>query len=101
MQLSDYIGRAIVLVIPLFPASEAAKPTSVKLLGVETGGIWVENEAFANQLFEVIEEKPSATPPAFFVPYHALQFGVVFSRIPVQDNPSPHELHADSGTTNA
>jgi hypothetical protein len=74
MQLSDYIGQVIALTIP---AIDANTIQSVKLLGVETGGIWVESQKLLNMALKTYGLATSETSLAFFFPYHEIRFGYV------------------------
>ena len=74
MQLSDYIGQVIALAIP---AIDAERFQEVKLLGVETGGIWVESQKLINMGLKTYGLASSETSLAFFFPYHEIRFGYV------------------------
>jgi hypothetical protein len=74
MQLSDYIGQVIVMAIP---AIDPKAFQEVKLLGVEAGGIWVENQKLINMGLKSYGLAASETSIAFFFPYHEIRFGYV------------------------
>jgi len=73
MQLSDYIGKDILLHIPLIEDHHQI----VKLLGVEVGGIWIESQEMINKLYSAVGKEGSPQTPAFFFPYHQIDFGMV------------------------
>lgn len=78
MELRDYIGDSIMLVIPdLDP-----KPQLVTLLGVEAGGIWIESQPLTNKLLETIGQQVWPASPTFFFPYHAIRLGIGKSNAP-------------------
>jgi hypothetical protein len=66
MQLSDYIGHEIVIVIPFI---DSAKYQRVKLLGVEAGGIWIESQMLLNMALRGIGQSTTPKSLAFFFPY--------------------------------
>ena len=70
MQLSDYIGTTLDIMIPWIDPTFAQ---SVKLLGVEAGGIWVESQTLTNHALKVIGQTSAPKSLAFFFPYHAVQ----------------------------
>jgi len=51
MQLSDYIGQEIALLIPTI---HPIKFQAVKLLGVEAGGVWIESQTLLNLVLKNI-----------------------------------------------
>jgi len=74
MQLSDYIGQEIVLLIPTIHPIEFQK---VKLLGVEAGGVWIESQTLINLILKKTGFASAPKPLAFFYPYHELRSGFV------------------------
>lgn len=73
MQLSDYIGKEIIVIIPLI---EPDHYQTVKLLGVETGGIWIESQEMINKVYSPIAVAASERTPTFFFPYHQIDFAM-------------------------
>ena len=74
MQLSDYIDEVIVIAIP---AIDPKGFQNVKLLGVETGGIWVESQKLISMGLKSYGLATSETSLAFFFPYHEILCGYV------------------------
>jgi hypothetical protein len=71
MELSDYIGQIISVAIPALDASTIQQ---VKLLGVESGGIWIESQKLVNMGLRSYALATSETSLAFFFPYHKIRF---------------------------
>ena len=67
IQLSKLIDRKIIVIGPSLFDQE--KLESVKLLGVEEAGIWIESESAANKIMDRFRVKPSSPGVAFFIPY--------------------------------
>jgi hypothetical protein len=74
MQLSDYVGQEIVLLIPSIDPKLFQK---VRLLGVEPGGVWVESQTLMNMFLKSVRQPSAPKSLAFFYPYHELRFGFV------------------------
>jgi hypothetical protein len=64
--LSLLIGERIFIKMPLFKGNAVI---TVLLIGVETGGIWVESNDFMEAMFEGTEHKMSPRSMQIFVPY--------------------------------
>jgi hypothetical protein len=79
MQLSDYIGREILLLIP---DVDPNLPQLVKLVGVDVGGVWIESQPLTNTFLASIKQAVWPTSPAFFLPYHAIRLGIGRSDAP-------------------
>jgi len=73
MQLPDYIGKDVVLLIPFIEQHYQ----TVKLLGVEAGGIWIESQEMVNKVYSAVGKVDSPRTPVFFFPYHQIEFGMV------------------------
>lgn len=73
MQLSDYVGKEILLFVPDI---DPKMPQLVKLLGVEAGGIWIESQTITNNLLKSLNQATWLGSPALFLPYHAIRLGV-------------------------
>ena len=74
MQLSDHVGQVIVMLIPAIHPTELQK---VKLLSVESGGIWIESQTFLNMMLKSLGQATAPRSLAFFFPYHELRYGFV------------------------
>jgi hypothetical protein len=61
----------------LIPTIHPIKFQSVKLLGVETGGVWIESQTLINLVLKNIGQVSTPKSLAFFYPYHELKFGFV------------------------
>jgi hypothetical protein len=72
MQLSDYIGQEIDLLIPFINLKVIQK---VRLQGVEAGGIWIESQTLLNMALKSQGEASAPKSVAFFFPYHEIRFG--------------------------
>jgi hypothetical protein len=66
IELGKLVGRLVVVMGPKFLDSE--KPQSVKLLAVETAGIWIDSKEATDKLTN-LQRKPSSEGLAFFVPF--------------------------------
>ena len=71
MQLNDYVGRQIPVLLPRF---HGGKLQRVKLHGVETGGIWIESQAITNEALGTLSGAPKTL--VVFVPYHEVAFAL-------------------------
>jgi hypothetical protein len=69
--LASMIGEVIIVRIPLL---DADCMMLVKLHGIEAHGIWVESQAFTNQLMEKFQFSYSRTTPLVFVPFDKVDF---------------------------
>ena len=73
MNLSKLVGKEIVVLIPFI---EPGHYQRVKLLGVESGGIWIESQVMINTVYSGVGEVASERTPAFFFPYHQIEFAM-------------------------
>lgn len=69
MQLSDFIGHNITMVIPTIHKTAMQ---NVTLLGVEVGGVWVQSQPLTNLALRRIGQPDSTKAIVFFLPYHAI-----------------------------
>ncbi len=69
--LEDMVGQIIVAYVPTFHMSEWQK---LKLHGVETAGIWVENQAFTNTLLKSAKVSMSPKTAIFFLPFQSIAY---------------------------
>ncbi len=67
IELNKLVGRRVIVMGPRFLESE--KPQSVKLLAVETAGIWIESQEAVEKLITSLQRKPSSEGLAFFIPF--------------------------------
>ena len=69
MKLSDLIGTSILAWIPQLHPTDYV---TVKLHGVEAGGIWIESQDATNAFLQAAGRVSTVKTPAFFVPYHGI-----------------------------
>jgi hypothetical protein len=75
MQLSDLIGKEILISIPfLSPTFE-----NVTLRGVDSGGIWIESQNIANITLVAIGSSGVPTAIVLFFPYNQIRFAMAFA----------------------
>jgi hypothetical protein len=74
MRLSDYIDQEIIVLILFI---EPDHYQTVRLVGVEAGGIWIESQAMVDKMFSALGEVASERTPIFFFPYHQIEFAMV------------------------
>lgn len=67
--LSNLIGQPISLKIPLWKENTVM---SVKLVGVETGGIWIESDQFMEDFLAGTPYKMTPASMQIFVPYQQI-----------------------------
>jgi hypothetical protein len=65
-QLRDFIGESIVILC--LPVDED-RPTVVKLLDVDDGGIWIEAQQLTERFLRDIGQQATLRSPVYFVPY--------------------------------
>ncbi len=71
MQLSDFVGKQITILIPHFDPKQYHR---VILHGVEAGGIWIESQEFTNEVLGTHERAPKTL--VLFVPYNQIAYAV-------------------------
>ena len=71
MQLSDFVGEQIAILIPRF---DDARYHRVKLNGVEAGGIWIESQEFTDEVLGTRLGAPKTL--VLFVPYNEIAYAV-------------------------
>ena len=69
MQFQDYIGQIILFQIPRF---DEFKYWKFKVLGVDAGGVWVENQEVTDALLHSFGLQTMPKTPVFFLPYHVI-----------------------------
>jgi hypothetical protein len=72
MKLNDYIDKSIMIQILGYGDS----PITARLRGVETGGIWIENQDITNQILTAAGRLQSAQTPVLFFPYSQVLFAL-------------------------
>jgi hypothetical protein len=60
------------------------EPLELKLHGVESGGVWVENQILTDMMLAAMNETVLETTPIFFLPYSTILWGFVM----LEDLPS-------------
>lgn len=73
MNFSELVGKEVLVLIPFIEPHHYQR---VKLLGVEPGGIWIESQIMINLVYSALGETASERTPAFFIPYHQIEFAV-------------------------
>ncbi len=68
--LHELIGEEILAKVPLIHRGQYQ---TLRLHGVEEGGIWIESEVLT-QLALSMSKKAAAGTPIFFLPFHQIQF---------------------------
>jgi hypothetical protein len=69
--LRDSIGQEILGMVPMLNPNQLQ---TLKLHGVEEGGIWVESNELTQLMLAKISRHASSKTPIFFVPFHQIQF---------------------------
>lgn len=72
MQLSDFVGQPIRLLVPFL---DRATIQNVTLLGVEAGGLWIQSQTFTNAVLQKLGVATSPKTQVLFVPYHGIVVG--------------------------
>jgi hypothetical protein len=73
MQLSDYVGRDLVVLIPRLNSDVERK---VRLHGVEAGGIWIESQQVTNELLTRIGVSIAPKTMIFFFAYSEIVYAM-------------------------
>jgi hypothetical protein len=73
MQFSELVGSQIFIVIPRIHATDYQE---VKLIGVETGGLWIESQEFTNVFLQLFGVPAAQKTPVVFFPYHEIAYVV-------------------------
>lgn len=69
--LKDMIGEIIVAHVPLF---HKTKWQRLKLLDVETAGIWVESQSITESILQASGVTSSPKTMIFFLPFHQILY---------------------------
>jgi hypothetical protein len=67
IELRSLIGHRVIVMGPSFLDND--KLESVKLLAVETAGIWIESQEAIDKVVGRLQKRPSTSGLAFFIPY--------------------------------
>jgi hypothetical protein len=73
MQFSELIGTEIHVLIPQFHPLQYQK---LKLVGIETGGLWLQSNLLTNVVLEHFEIQTASPTLTFFLPYHEIAFAL-------------------------
>lgn len=73
MNFSALIGQEIGVLIPKIHQTIIQR---VKLIGVESGGIWVESQDATNAILKRFNVATAPKTPVFFLPYHEIAFAI-------------------------
>ena len=69
--LHELIGEEIIAYIPMI---DPIIFQSVRLYGVENGGVWIESQALTQTMLKAVKQSSSSKTPLFFVPFHEIKF---------------------------
>lgn len=61
----------------MIPFIEPDHYQQVKLIGVETSGVWIECQTLIDQMYSAVGIAASERTPIFFVPYQQILFATV------------------------
>jgi hypothetical protein len=67
IELRSLIGHRVIVMGPTFLDND--KLESVKLLAVETAGIWIESQEAVDKVVGRLQKRPSTSGLAFFIPF--------------------------------
>jgi hypothetical protein len=87
MQLSDFINKKIVVGLK----GNDERPRPVTLLGVESGGIWIDSQEITNAIAEKEGPDPQLARLAYFFPYEQVLSVVAPKPIPGSTHSAPRE----------
>jgi hypothetical protein len=73
MQFSELIGHEVLMLAPSFELANPTKCIPVKIVGVESGGLWIESQVVTNALLQSIGMATAPKTPVLFVPYHEMK----------------------------
>lgn len=80
IQLRKLVGREIIVAFRIF--NSQVQPTEATLLGVETGGVWIESQEATDLLLEKMKKDMLERTPIFFLPFSAIAFIVELRNVP-------------------
>jgi hypothetical protein len=73
MQIADYVGRDLVVLIPRLNSGVEQK---VRLHGVDAGGIWIESQQLTNELLTRVGVSVAPKTMIFFFPYAEMVYAM-------------------------
>ena len=82
------IGGTVGAVIPKLGGP--TKIVSVRLHGVEAGGVWIESQTMTDLLLQTFKLQAASKTPIFFVPYHEITFLLTSIDVPALNETSLH-----------
>jgi hypothetical protein len=73
MQFAELLNQEILVLIPrVHPKLHHY----VRLVGVESGGIWIESQDFTNTMLQTIGTATAPNSPVFFLPYSEIAVAI-------------------------
>lgn len=82
MQFTDLVGGDVIALVPRF---DPVKYQRFKLVGVESGGLWVESQEITNNLLRHLGVPAAPKTLVFFLPYHEIAFAISSTEAPSLD----------------
>ena len=82
MEFKDYIGDVLLMLAPRWHPTELQ---TVKLLGVESRGLWVENQEMTNAILQRFKSPASPRSVVFFLPFAEIAFVIAGADAPSLD----------------
>ena len=73
MQFTELVGESIFL---LAPRIDEKTFKEVKLVGVESGGLWIESQDLTNAVLHFFGAPAAKNTPIFFLPYHEISLAL-------------------------
>jgi hypothetical protein len=73
VQFSDHVGSQIWIMVKRIPG----RLQSVKLVGVETGGLWIEHQEITNAILQSVGVPTAAKTPLVFLPYGEISLAMI------------------------
>jgi len=75
LTLQSMVGESILARIPMI---DPRKITTVTLHGVEAGGVWIEYEAFIQEIMSDAKAAVATHKPIVFLPFDKIDFVIGF-----------------------
>jgi hypothetical protein len=82
MQFSELIGQEVGL---LLPKISTARTFRVRVIGVESGGIWIASQGATNAILQVFHIQVAPQTSALFIPFHEMTFATAEGYQPSSD----------------
>jgi hypothetical protein len=73
VQFSELIGQEVLMLSPNFEIADPTKCISMKIVGVEPGGLWVESQLVTAALLRSVGMAASLKTPVLFIPHHEIK----------------------------